>query len=139
MAKRARNLPQISDAEWTVMQVFWSGGDLSTGQVIKALEKQTDWNPRTIQTLIRRLHKKGALEVTSRIGREYVYRPTVAESESEHAASQTFLGRVFDGKLTPFLASFVENGSVSKKEIDELRRLLDKAEAAQQTKGGSGS
>ena len=106
-----------------------AGLPIGPGQVIAALEAATDWNPKTIQTLIRRLHKKGALEVTGKNGREFIYRPTVAESESGHAASRSFLGRVFDGKLAPFLANFVENEPVSGEEIAELRRLLDKAEA----------
>lgn len=114
------------------MRVFWDRGDSSTGDVIDALQSRTDWNPKTVQTLIRRLHKKGALEVAAKNGREFVYRPTVAENDCEHAASQSFLGRVFDGKLTPFLANFVENEAVSKEEIDELRRLLDRAAADHQ-------
>ena len=126
-------VPQISDAEWTVMRVFWDRGESSTGDVLAILESETDWNPKTIQTLIRRLHKKGALEVAGKNGREFIYRPTVAENECEHAASQSFLGRVFDGKLTPFVANFMENETVSSEEIDELRRLLDKAAADNET------
>ncbi len=121
------SVPKISDAEWSVMRVFWDQGEMSTGDVIETLESQTDWNPRTIQTLIRRLHNKGALEVTSKTGRQFIYKATVAETECGHAASRSFLGRVFDGKLAPFVANFVENESVSEEEIDELRRLLDRA------------
>ncbi|MCL4107246.1 UNVERIFIED_CONTAM: hypothetical protein GTU68_017130 [Idotea baltica] len=115
------------------MRVFWDGGNCSTGDVIAVLEKSTDWNPKTIQTLIRRLHKKEAIEVVSKNGREFVYGATVAERDCEHAASSTFLGRVFDGQLVPFLASFVENENLSADQIAELRKILDKSETKPKT------
>ena len=129
MSQSNSSLPQISDSEWIVMRVFWERGNLSTGDVIDVLEETTDWNPRTIQTLIRRLHKKGALEVESKNGREFVYRSVVEESDCEQAACQSFLGRIFDGKLTPFVANLVENQMVAQEDIDELKRLLDQAGA----------
>ena len=118
------------------MRVFWELGESSTGDVTKVLEASTDWNPRTIQTLIRRLHKKGALEVASKNGREFVYRSVVNESDCEQAACQSFLGRIFDGKLTPFVANLVENQMVPQEDIDELKRLLDQAAQNQQEKKG---
>lgn len=136
MSQSSSALPQISDSEWIVMRAFWERGDLSTGDVIEILEETTEWNPRTIQTLIRRLHKKGALEVVSKNGREFVYRSMVAESDCEQAACRSFLGRIFDGKLTPFVANLVENEMVPQEEIDELKRLLDQAARNQENKEG---
>lgn len=136
MSETSSQLPQISEAEWLVMRLFWERGELSTGDVISAFEGNTDWNPKTIQTLIRRLHKKGALDVTSKNGREFIYSATVTDSECQHAASQSFLGRIFDGKLTPFVANLVENQKVSEEEINELKRLLDRAAEEQKKNGG---
>jgi predicted transcriptional regulator len=42
------------------------------------------------------------------------------------------LKRVFDGRLTPFVAALMEEKQVSRTELDELRQLLDAA--AKQTK-----
>src|SRR6056300_1332383 len=100
----AKSLPRISDAEWTVMRVFWEFGEHSVGKAIERLVGQTDWKPRTIQTLVRRLEENG--------GRGFLYAPAVAEAECEHAASRSFLGRVFGGELVPFLANFVERESL---------------------------
>ena len=135
MSQLPSALPQISDSEWIVMRVLWERGDLSTGDVNEVLGETTDWNPRTIQTLIRRLHKKAALEVTSKNGREFVYRSIVAEGDCEQAACQSFLGRIFDGKLTPFVANLVENQMVPQEDIDELKRLLDQASQNQKEEG----
>jgi BlaI family penicillinase repressor len=116
--------PQISDAEWTVMRVFWRIGKANTAKVIAELEGQTTWKPKTIQTLIRRLVQKGALDFEKN-GREHVYRPAVDEKSCVQDASSTFLDRVFDGKLAPFLANLVDRRDCSPDDLAELKKILE--------------
>lgn len=117
-------VPKISDSEWVVMRAFWARGEAASSEVIADLEAETDWKPKTIQTLIRRLVQKGALDFEKH-GREYRYRPVIDERTCEEAASRQFLDRVFDGKLAPFLATFVEQSRVSDEEIAQLKEILD--------------
>ena len=119
--------PGISDAEWKVMHVFWERGPSSLREIVESLENDSDWKPRTVQTLIRRLVTKGALSVEEK-GREFRYTPVFSQADCQHDESRSFLGRVFEGRLVPFLAGMVENEAISKTEIEELRRLLDAAE-----------
>lgn len=122
--------PAISEAEWRVMQVFWERGELGLREVVDALEGETHWKPRTVQSLIRRLVAKGALRAQEQ-GRDFRYSACFTQAECQQDESRTFLGRVFDGRLVPFLAGMVENEAISREEIDELRRLLDEAEERQ--------
>ncbi len=122
--------PTISDAEWRVMQVFWERGELGLREVVEALDGETHWKPRTVQSLIRRLVSKGALRTVEQ-GRDFRYSACFSQSECQQDESRSFLGRVFDGRLVPFLAGMVENESISREEIDQLRRLLDEAEERQ--------
>ena len=122
--------PSITDAEWKVMQVFWGRGALSLREVIESLEGESDWKPRTVQTLMRRLVTKGALSVEEN-GRDFRYTPAFSQADCQHDESRSFLGRVFEGRLVPFLAGMVENEAISRDEIDEMRRLLDEAEEKQ--------
>lgn len=116
--------PCISDAEWHVMKEFWARGEATSADVIDALTQTHDWKPPTIQTLISRLVKKGALTF-ERQGREYLYRPAVTEADCVHEVSRSFLDRVFDGSLAPLLSCFVEREKLSAREIEELKRILD--------------
>ncbi|MCB1087655.1 MAG: BlaI/MecI/CopY family transcriptional regulator [Verrucomicrobiae bacterium] len=120
----APSIPRISDSEWTVMRVFWFKGEATSSEAVAALEDETHWKPKTIQTLIRRLVQKGALSYEKQ-GREFLYRPAVDEKTCEEAASREFLERVFNGKLAPFVATFVQNSQCSDDELDELKRLLE--------------
>jgi BlaI family penicillinase repressor len=123
--KPGRTLPQISEAEWVVMKVIWEHGPLTTNQVVDALEASTHWKPKTIHTLLSRLARKGALEF-ERKGREYLFRALVNAEECEQEATHTFLSRFFGGEIAPFLARFVEKEKLTRSEIEELKRILDR-------------
>jgi len=117
-------LPPISDAELVVMKVVWRNSPVTANQVVAALEHRTDWKPKTIQTLLARLARKKALAFEKQ-GREYLFRPLIDARDFGHAASRSFLRRVFDGEIAPFLACFLEREKLTPEEIRELRRILD--------------
>lgn len=106
------------------MRSFWRMGEATSAQVISDLEGKTDWKPKTIQTLIGRLVQKGALSF-EKIGREHRYRAAFDEKTCELEASQSFLDRIFDGKLAPFLANYVERQDCTPDELAELKRILE--------------
>jgi predicted transcriptional regulator len=39
--------------------------------------------------------------------------------------SRSFLARVFDGEIAPFLACLLERKKLTRKEIEELKSILD--------------
>jgi BlaI family penicillinase repressor len=121
---KAISTPSISDAEWVVMREFWARGEAGSAEVIEAVTATQAWKPPTVQTLITRLVKKGALGY-ERQGREYRYRPLVKEEDCVHELSRSFVDRVFGGSLAPLLSCFVEREKFSKAEIEELKRILD--------------
>ena len=51
-------LPQISEAEFEVMKVIWKYAPISTNEVTEKLTQTTDWSPKTIQTMLKRLVTK---------------------------------------------------------------------------------
>jgi BlaI family penicillinase repressor len=129
MARRPETspAPKISDAEWTVMKVLWERGTSTLAEVVKELEGRLAWKPRTVQSLIRRLTDKGALAVEA-VGREFRYSPAVAQDQCQHEESVSFLDRVFNGRLAPFVAGMMEREEVSKDDLTALREMLAEAE-----------
>lgn len=121
------DLPRISESEWLVMNELWRKSPQSAAEVISALKDQKDWGAATVKTLLSRLVTKGALGFT-RQGREYSYFPKVARERCVQAESRSFLERVFDGAVTPMLAAFLERESLSREDLQGLRRLLDEKE-----------
>lgn len=119
------SLPQISEAEFEVMKVVWKNAPISTNEVTERLTTTTDWSPKTIQTLLKRLVTKGALTYEKQ-SRVFVYSPLVEEKEYISQKSNTFLQRYYNGDFTAMLSAYLENDKLSEQEIRTLRSLLSK-------------
>jgi BlaI family penicillinase repressor len=107
-----------------VMKTLWNRAPLTTNQVVETLQPQTQWQPKTIHTLLRRLVNKGAL-IFSKQGREYLFQPVVQAQDCLRQASRTFLQRLFDGRAAAFLAYLLEEEDLSAEDIAELKRMLN--------------
>ena len=120
-----KELPQISEAEFEVMKVIWKHAPISTNEITDKLTQTTKWNPKTIQTLIKRLVTKGALSYEKQ-SRVFVYTPLIEEKEYIGHESHSFLERYYDGDITAMLSAYIEDDKLSESEIDTLRSLLAK-------------
>lgn len=120
-----KTLPQISEAEYEVMKIVWKYAPVSTNEITEKLLQTTSWNPKTIQTLIKRLVKKGALTYEKQ-SRMFVYTPAVKEKEYVGQESNSFLKRYYDGDITAMVSAYIENDKLSESELDTLRSLLSK-------------
>lgn len=117
------SLPQISEAEFEVMKVVWNYAPINTNEITERLTRTTAWSPKTIHTLIKRLTNKGALTYEKQ-GRIFVYTPLVKQDEYIGQESSSFLKRFYNGDITSMLSSYLEQGRLSKDDIDSLRALL---------------
>ena len=124
-------LTQISEAEFEVMKVIWKYAPISTNEITEKLLQTTNWSPKTIQTLIKRLVTKGALTYEKQ-SRMFIYTPVVKESEYIGQESSSFLNRYYDGDITAMVSAYIENDKLSESELDTLRMLLSQ----KQEKGG---
>ena len=116
-------LPQISEAEFEVMKVIWKYAPISTNEVTEKLTQTTDWSPKTIQTMLKRLVTKNALTYEKQ-SRVFVYTPLVPETEYIRQESNSFLNKYYNGNIVSMLTSYLEDDKLSKTELDTLRHLL---------------
>ena len=117
-------LPQISDAEWLVMQVIWDRGPSTAQEVVAALhEAGEDWHARTIKTMLNRLLKKGALAADAE-GNRYVYRAAVKREACVRAQSRTFLQRVFGGDALLAMVHLAQQADLPPQELERLRTII---------------
>lgn len=116
-------IPSISDAEWEVMKVIWDKSPIKSADIIKVLSRNTDWKPKTVRTLIRRLVDKGVIGYTAE-GKTYTYYPKVPEEKCVAQETDNFLTKIYDGSLSHFMLNFVENKKLSPEEVAKLIKIL---------------
>lgn len=115
---------QISEAESLVMDVLWQQHPLAAEEVVAALAHTQQWQEATIKTLLNRLLNKGAIQAAKQ-GRRYLYSPVLKREDWVLGESEGLLQRLFDGRVAPLVAHFSEHRKLSKKDIAELRKLIE--------------
>ena len=112
----------ISEAESVVMQALWKRHPQSAEEVHAAIGSR-DWQVATVKTLLNRLLKKGAV-AAERDGRRFLYAPVLTREAWLQGESESLLDRLFGGQVAPLVAHFSERRKLSKKDIAELKKLV---------------
>ena len=122
---------QISEAESVVMDVLWRTHPLGAEEVVAALADSRHWQEATIKTLLNRLLNKGAI-AAEKEGRRYLYSPRLKREDWVLEESRGLLDRLFDGRVAPLVAHFSAHRKLSKKDVAELRKLLEEIDDGKQ-------
>ena len=112
---------RISESEWTLMEQLWQG-DATLPQLTRQLGQK--WNKNTVHTFLSRLCAKGYAEVDKEHS-PHIYRAAVSREECEKEERRNFLQRVYQGNVGNMVASFMKDGQLTPKEVEELRKILD--------------
>jgi BlaI family penicillinase repressor len=83
---------------------------MAARDIYDRVSEENDWAYKTVKTMLARLVRKGALTY-DQIGNSYLYRPAFEREEMTGVATRSFIRRVFDGALNPFVAHFAEHAS----------------------------
>jgi BlaI family penicillinase repressor len=115
---------QISEAESAVMEILWQRGSLHAEDVVAALADSRDWQEATIKTLLNRLLKKGAI-TAEKDGRRYRYSAVLQRGDWRQRETDSLVERLFGGRIAPLVAQFSERNRLSRRDIAELKRLIE--------------
>lgn len=114
----------ISEAEAVVMEVLWHRAPRSAEEILAEVGPRQGWQEGTVKSLLNRLLKKKAVKA-QREGRRYLYAPLLSREKYVSQESKGLLDRLFGGRVAPLVAHFSEQHKLSRKDVAELRRLLE--------------
>lgn len=116
--------PQISEAEFEVMKIIWEYAPISTNDITDKLVSKTQWNPKTIHTLLKRLVQKNAITYQKQ-SRLFVYTPLIKKEEYIQQQNHSFLQRFYNGNFSYLFASYLDNEDLTEEDINELKSILE--------------
>lgn len=115
----------IQDAELAVLQVLWEEGQpMPLARILEVLHVRRGWADSTVKTLLRRLQEKGAVKLEKR----GVYAAAIDRADYHGAANRSFLDKLYQGSAKTLVASLVQEGKLTREDIDELTALFRKGE-----------
>ena len=106
--------------EMRFAEIIWEPEPVSSGELVKLCEQELNWQKSTTYTVLRRLCQKGIFTsengtVTSLMSRQmFQARP-----------SEEIIEESFAGSLPDFVAAFTSRKKLSKKEIKELKKIIE--------------
>ena len=115
----------ITESELLVMEVLWNQGYLRSGEIALAVAPRRDWHRKTVNTLIRRLVEKGAIDYETAPG-GFLYFPIVSKELIRQRSAAKLVNDLFDGEVSPLLAAFAETEKLTKSDLKQLRNLVSR-------------
>ena len=119
------SLPQLSDVQLEIMNVFWDRGECGVTDVWKTLAERRDVARNTVQTLIVRLEEKGWL--THREEGGFLYSATVPREDVQQESVRRMIDNVFAGSAEDLVLTLFSSGAVSKSELARIRKRIEQA------------
>ena len=100
--------------------IIWASEPITAAELAKLADRELKWKKTTAYTALKRLCDKGIFRneggtVTSILSRE----------EYQARQSRKFLDDTCGGSIPAFLAAFTKKGELSRKDLEEIRRMLD--------------
>ena len=117
----ATNLGRV---QLRIMQFLWKQQRATAREITDALNAVESTAHSTVQTLLRTLEDKGAI-THGADGRTFVFFPLVQEDKYKRTAARDLMERAFGGSVSSLVAHLLKNERVSRKELAEIRRLID--------------
>jgi len=120
-----KKLPALSPSETEILRLVWQLDKATVQDVCDKLPSRRKIAYATVQTLLRRLEKKGYLKHYIQ-GKAHVFFPAVKREHVIKRSVGDFLDRLFGGDPIPLMQYLAEHGKISGDDIEELKRLTDK-------------
>jgi len=110
----------LTDAEGKLADLIWQKAPLTSPELVVLAERELGWKKSTTYTMLKKLCDKGVFK------NENANVSIVLTREEQMARqSHRYIEDAFGGSLPKFIASFISGGSLSAKEVTELRYLID--------------
>ncbi|MBQ6292917.1 MAG: BlaI/MecI/CopY family transcriptional regulator [Lachnospiraceae bacterium] len=111
---------KLGEVETRFAELIWENEPLGSGELVKLCAEKLGWKKSTTYTVLKKLCEKGYFRnedgtVTSLISREGM----------QAQESRRFVEDTFGGSLPAFLAAFTSERTLSDKDVEDIRRMIE--------------
>jgi predicted transcriptional regulator len=118
--------PRLSKLESRILELLWDRGNASIREIQESFPE-----PRpaytTIQTTVYRMEAKGTVRRMRKVSNAHIFEPLVARDVGRHHLLDEILS-LFGGRAQPMMAQLAEAGKLTRDDIRELEKIVEKIE-----------
>ena len=111
---------KLGAVESRFAEIIWQNEPVASGTLVKLCEKELSWKKPTTYTVLRKLCERGIFQ-----NENGVVSSKIKKDEFYAMQSEQFVEETFDGSLPSFLAAFSKRKSLSKKDIEEIEKMIN--------------
>ena len=112
---------KLFDAEHKFMSIVWANEPINSTELTKLCEKELGWKKPTTYSMIKKLSERGIMKNENATVTTLIERELVQKYEAD-----MLLSKMFDGSIPSFIASFLQDKTLSEKESKEIREMIEK-------------
>ena len=116
-----KEIPKIHEGEYRVCLILWENEPIQSAQLARLCNEQLGWSRTTTYTIIHRLSERGVVKNENAIVTALIKKEEVQLREMNEMVEKTF-----EGSLPAFIAAFARRQKLSDKDVEELRRLIER-------------
>jgi predicted transcriptional regulator len=116
-------LKKPTAAELAILRVLWARGPSTVREVAEAMDRAGAYT--TVLKLLQIMTGKGLVRRDA-AARSHVYEAVSSEEHTQKEIVADLVHRVFDGSAAKLVLQALSAGTVSKQELAEIRKLIDK-------------
>ena len=99
---------------------IWDNEPMTTRELVDLCAKELLWKRTTTYSVLKKLCEKGFFKMENS-----TVTSLVSKEEYNSAQSEKFVEETFDGSLPALVLAFGSRKKLSKKEIDDLQKIID--------------
>ena len=116
---------QLGDLQLAIMRVLWERGEAPAIEVHQALFEERGLAVTTIKTMLRKLDEYGCVKHRTN-GRQFIYRPAIAEADVRKGMVGDLVRRLFAGDSAALVNHLVDSGEIDADDLDGLREIVSR-------------
>ncbi|MBQ5813380.1 MAG: BlaI/MecI/CopY family transcriptional regulator [Clostridia bacterium] len=114
-------VPKIYESEYRFCLILWKHEPINSTQLARICKEELGWSRTTTYTVIKRLSDRGVVKNENATVTSLVSKEEVQASEMNE-----FVEKTFEGSLPAFIAAFARRQELSEKDIEEIRKIIEK-------------
>jgi predicted transcriptional regulator len=111
---------RLARGETKFAELIWRNEPVSSMDLVKLCEKEMNWKKSTTYTVLKKLCEKGIFQ-----NENTIVSSLIKKDEFYAKQSRRFVEDTFGGSLPKFLTAFIGGGSLSARQAEELKKLID--------------
>ncbi len=113
--------PKVFESEYRFCLILWETEPIQSSRLVRLCNQRLGWKPTTTYTVIKRLSERGVVKNENSIVTSLVSKDQVQAAEIDELVEKRF-----GGSLPAFIAAFARTKRLSKAEVDEMQRMIDR-------------